>query len=218
MEFVERWLYNVPQKPPQTRTKPMKVLALGMSRSGTESLRRALQMLGYDHVYHGFDIFEPGPPTWRDWVMLGRRKYGMHGSAESGDSGLGRDDFDAILGHSEAVTDQPCTLFAAELIRAYPEALVVLNRRDVDPWYQSACKVFTPLTTGLFYHVFPWFHAGLYWESRYVSDCFQQFFYHSLPRHGKWVYEEHCAKIKGLAPPDRLLEWTVDDGWDPLCK
>lgn len=52
MEVLERAVYHE-EKPPRIRRSPMKVLALGLSRSGTESLRNALSTLGYDHVYHG---------------------------------------------------------------------------------------------------------------------------------------------------------------------
>lgn len=217
MEILEKWVYDLPATPPKTRTKPMRVLALGLSRSGTESLQRGLRMLGYNHVYHGFDMVS-GPDEWRKWTILGRRKHGTHSAAKDGDSGLTRDDFDALLGHCEAVTDQPCALFARELIRAYPKALVVLNHRDVHSWYSSICNVFTPLSTGLLYHVLFWFNANLYWENRYAKECFQEYFHGSFRQHGKWVYEEHCAKVRGLVPPGRLLEWNVQDGWEPLCK
>lgn len=56
MEALEQWVYQVPEPPKQTRTKPMQILALGMSRSATESLSRALRRLGYDPVFHGFHM------------------------------------------------------------------------------------------------------------------------------------------------------------------
>lgn len=195
----------------------MQVLALGMSRSGTESLRRALIILGYDHVYHGYDTIEDyGVIGWKPWTMLARRKFGKHG--QNGDSGIGREDFDELIGHCEAVTDQPCAIFAPELIKAYPEAKVILNYRDTESWYRSGYETnariaawFNPLFMVLF-------SAGLYWNIRYTTDCFFPYFYGSLFDHGKWVYEEHSAKIRGFTPSDRLLEWTAKDGWEPLCK
>lgn len=35
---------------------------------------------------------------------------------------------------------------------------------------------------------------------------------------GQWVYSEHETMIRGLVPKDRLLEWSVDEGWEPLCE
>jgi hypothetical protein len=35
---------------------------------------------------------------------------------------------------------------------------------------------------------------------------------------GKWIYWEHCDMIRGLVLKDRLLEWNVEQGWEPLCR
>ncbi|OJJ56434.1 hypothetical protein ASPSYDRAFT_59741 [Aspergillus sydowii CBS 593.65] len=218
MDLLERTIYHVPDPPRQPRQRPMKVLALGFSRSGTESLSRALQTLGYEHVFHGWHVWQSRPMLWRAWAKLIRRKYGADGTVP-GDTGLTRDDFDAYISQFEAVTDLPWPTFAREMIAAYPEARVVLNRRsDVDAWYRSYCTVLKPLTSGLFYHVFPWFQADLYWTRRFVDELLKPYFYGSWERHGKWVYEEHSAMVRGLVPGDNLLEWGVEEGWGPLCE
>ncbi|KAE8153680.1 P-loop containing nucleoside triphosphate hydrolase protein [Aspergillus avenaceus] len=217
MELIERWLYDVPEPPKRTRDRPMKILALGMSRSGTESLSRALRILGYDHVFHGFEMWQNTPMLWKGWTQFGRRKWGQSRDTH-GTSGLTRADFDSFFGHCEAITDQPGAIFAPELIAAYPEAKVILNHRNVDAWHRSFCTVLRPLTTGLFYHVLPYFNANLYWEAQYLSECVKSFYHGSWERHGKWVYEQHNATIRGMVPADRLLEWTVEDGWEPLCR
>ncbi|KAL4936043.1 hypothetical protein BDV06DRAFT_205770 [Aspergillus oleicola] len=218
--LIEEWLYRIPPQPPRPRTKPMQVLALGMSRSGTESLRRALQILGYDHVYHGFDMSESFPMQWKQWALLGRRKFGCVGTSHQGDGAISRSDFDEILGHAEAVTDQPCSIFATELIEAYPEAKVILNHRDVDSWYESITALILPHARGFWYHVLPWFQADMYWAVQYTIHCFNMHFYGNLERNGKWVYRQHSATIRGALAdePDRLLVWTVQNGWEPLCK
>ncbi|BCS21630.1 sulfotransferase family protein [Aspergillus puulaauensis] len=216
--ILEEWLYPIAPAPARPRTKPMQVLALGMSRSGTESLRRALIMLGYDHVYHGFDMSESRPMQWKQWALLGRRKFGLTGTSHKGDPGIKREDFDEILGHAEAVTDQPCSIFASELIKAYPEAKVILNHRDVDSWYESITALILPHARGFWYHVLPWFQPDMYWAVQYTVHCFNMHFYGSLERNGKWVYEQHSATIKGAVAPERLLVWRVQDGWEPLCR
>lgn len=196
----------------------MQILALGFSRSGTESLSRALQKLGYEHVFHGWHVWQARPMLWRSWVKLGRRKFGDDGTVP-GDTGLTREDFDAYISQFEAVTDNPWPMFAPEMIRAYPEAKVILNRRSsVDAWYRSFCTILVPLTTGMFYHVYSWFQADLYWTRRFVDELFKPFFRGSWERHGKWVYEEHSAMIRGLVPQENLLEWTVEESWEPLCE
>lgn len=75
MEALEQWVYRVPEPPKQTRTKPMQILALGMSRSATESLSRALRRLGYDPVFHKFHMWQRTPMLWKPWTMLGRKKW-----------------------------------------------------------------------------------------------------------------------------------------------
>lgn len=64
------------------------------------------------------------------WCRLAETKwYG----ADDGESNITRGDFDAIIGHAVAVTDAPASVFAAEIIAAYPKAKVILNtRRDLD--------------------------------------------------------------------------------------
>ncbi|KAL4931398.1 sulfotransferase family protein [Aspergillus undulatus] len=220
--LLEKCLYRITPQPARPRTKRMQVLALGMSRSGTESLRRALIILGYDHVYHGFDMSESSPMQWKQWAELGRRKFGIvgTGSNQKGDAGITRSDFDSIIGHAEAVTDQPCSIFATELIDAYPEAKVILNHRDVDTWYESITALILPHARGFWYHVLPWFQADMYWAVQYTVHCFNMHFYGSLARNGKWVYRQHMATVKGVLvhQPERLLVWTVKDGWGPLCE
>ena len=49
-------------------------------------------------------------------------------------------DFDPLIGHCVAVTDAAGSVFAAELIAAYPEAKVLVTTRDVDSWHASTMK------------------------------------------------------------------------------
>ena len=106
------FFYTIPE-PAQTRTRPMQVLALGLSRCGTESLKTALEELGYENVYHGYQLTGSQSVSW---CKLWDRKL----KADS----IERTDFDQIIGNFEAVTDTPCWMFAEEMIRAYPEAKV----------------------------------------------------------------------------------------------
>lgn len=74
----------------------------------------------------------------RGWSRLAEKKW--YGT-EDGESNITVQDFDELLGHSVAVTDAAASVFAAEIIAAYPEAKVVLNtRRDMDAWYHSAIE------------------------------------------------------------------------------
>ncbi len=143
--FLEKYVYAIPNPPPpRKRTKPMEVICVGLPRSGTESLQQALLTLGYDHTYHGWDIVYDEQIHSPGWVALARKKwFGADLSSSSSPSSptITAADFDALLGHSVAVTDAAASIFAAEMIAAYPEAKVVLNmRRDVDAWHRSVVR------------------------------------------------------------------------------
>ncbi|CAF3657084.1 unnamed protein product [Fusarium graminearum] len=222
--FLENYVYAVPEPPPRQRTKPMQVLCVGPPRSGTESLQTALLILGYDHTYHGWDIVYENPPAASKWVRLCRKKW--FGSVD-GNTNITKEDFDEILGHCVAVTDAAASVFAAELIAAYPDAKVVLNyRKDLDAWHESAIKTLLSVWDSWLIFALSCLGKELFW----VWHVYRRFMWPGLfraldgdidsgiERNGKWVYKEHCNMIRGLVPKERLLEWTVQDGWEPLCK
>ncbi|SPO00995.1 uncharacterized protein DNG_03744 [Cephalotrichum gorgonifer] len=223
---VER-LYSIPLPPPQKRTKPMEVLCVGFPRSGTESLQQALLTLGYDYTYHGWDIVFDIPTSAPGWVRLAQKKY--HGPSPDGDDGprVTREDFDELIGHCVAVTDAAASCFAPEMIAAYPEAKVVLNvRRDLDAWRRSARGTLVKANRSWAFYLASWFDRECFWAwtvyERYLWPLLFRApggdFGGAIDRNGKWIYKEHSAMIKGLVPADRLLEWSVDEGWGPLCE
>ncbi|KAE8405571.1 hypothetical protein BDV37DRAFT_89837 [Aspergillus pseudonomiae] len=207
-------LYNLPS-PSQKRTQPMQVLAVGISRSGTESLREALHMLDINHTHHGFDTILP-PSSLQATYRLLQKKY------TGPPTTLTASDFDTVLGGCVGVTDLIAAEFAPELIAAYPDAKVILNvRRDLDGWYKSM-----QLTMGYFDRnpvdwdwCKSWFCAELFWIRQCMCRTMMpRFFRGSFESNGRWVYENHVAAIRGLGLGERLLEWSVDDGWEPLCR
>ena len=128
-------------------------------------------------------------------------------------------DFDVVIGHCQAVTDTPAYVFAAELIAAYPDAKIILNTRDdLDAWYRSMQATFQELPQTTFSGKFKsWFGGEIYWLRRTFEEWICRFFYDDIDATGKWRYREHVYMIRGLVPKEKLLEWTVDDGWGPLC-
>jgi len=229
--------------PRQTRTQPMQVIAVGISRSATESLQQALHTLGIEHVWHGYDSILP-PYCLEEWYKLAVKKYRSKPSESSMADGLKvtREDFDTIIGHCVGISDLPGAAFARELIAAYPEAKVILNTRsdmpawhssfastigtfDKDPknwdwckswfWYVGECanKQYVILADRLI-------SAELFWARQYMSRTqLPGFFAGSFASNGVWVYQEHIAMVRGLGlPRERLLEWQAADGWEPLCE
>ncbi|KAI1399312.1 hypothetical protein F4819DRAFT_498124 [Hypoxylon fuscum] len=172
-----------------------KVLCVGLPRSGTESLQQALIKLGYDNTLHGFDIILEDPNYCQQWVRLSRKKW--FGSL-NGDDKITTADFDALLGHAVAVTDTAGSVFAAEIIAAYPDAKVILNRRkDIDKWHHSLVNTLGRSFWAWHLHI-RFLYPGIF---RALDGNIKT----GVVRNGKWVYHG-----------ERLLEWTVEDGWEPL--
>ncbi len=107
---------------------PMRLLCLGLGRTGTTSLRVALHELGYS-TYHGWSLME-NPPDCVLWKEALTAKYEGEGKL------YGREEFDSMFCDSDAVLDIPGSLFTEELIRAYPDAKVIVTTRDLDSWYR----------------------------------------------------------------------------------
>ncbi|KAJ6444599.1 acyl coA binding protein domain-containing protein [Purpureocillium lavendulum] len=213
---MERLVYSM--QPPARRRdlqKPMQVLCLGLSRSGTDSLRNALTILGYDNVYHGFVITSSQREDCAFWVPLMRQKYARQ--KETLPPGI---DFDSVLAECEAVTDGPANVFGEELMAYYPDARVVLNRRkDVDAWYASMRRTCLQVF-GWPMWVMSWFDTELCWLWWNFWEVMLGYYCGDFERYGKQVAVEHYEKLeRSLAQQKRdYLEWTVEDGWEPLCR
>lgn len=219
-EIIEDVLYKCPQEPQQPRTTPMRVLALGLSRSGTDSLRQALYILGMQNVWHGFNLINPSYPASnaKAFTRLARRKFGSTSNNDK-TTPISRADFEAILSTCDAVTDTPAAVFAPELIAAYPEAKVILNVRDVDAWHKSMVSTLSTLPSNINYGWLIHFHHRLYWTARsFYETTYYALFDGNIEKNGKAAYENHSEEIRKATEPERFLEWRVEDGWGPLCK
>lgn len=204
----------------------MQVLCVGLCRSATESLQHALLTLGYDHTYHGWNMVFDQPSHIQEWNQLARKKLYPEAGGD-GDCHISAEEFDAVMGHAVAVCDVPASLFASELVEAYPEAKVILNKRtDLEKWRQSAIQSIVGTNEKFSWWLMTWWSVGFFWVWHVchrlmlpnLFRCPDGTLDSGIRRNGKWVYREHCNMIRGLVPADRLLEWSVEDGWEPLCK
>ncbi|KAJ5109479.1 hypothetical protein N7456_006154 [Penicillium angulare] len=111
-------------------TSELKILILGLPRTGTQSLAEALNLIGYNKVYHMKENFIRGDHSF--WTKAMDAKYIGEGQAVS------REDFDQLFaGEYKAMSDYPAAMFPDELIAAYPSAKVILSIRDEDGWIRS---------------------------------------------------------------------------------
>lgn len=200
---------------PGTRTRPMKVLVLGVSRTGTMSILTALEHLGYN-PYHMVKAMRAPRLNFSLWNEALRAKFHGHGKP------WGREEFDRILGEYDAVEDVPTICFAEELIEAYPEAKIVLTNRDVDKWLDSMESTagvvlrwkswrwlagWDPALAG------PWYEFG----KMTMPPAYATFNDFSRQSPAREAFHAHYERIRALVPKERILEYRVQEGWGPLC-
>lgn len=210
-----------------TRTVPLRVLCLGQSRTGTCSLRRALIELGYVDCYHFSSVLQENPPDAELWIEALRAKFQKIGTP------YGKQQWDALLGHCQAITDTPCVIFHRELLAAYPDAKVILTQRDdADVWFLSQMSTVVPYAAQILPQTWyqrlkaAWFSPLdanlvaltelLMYESPTYSALWRD--YHDTTTAAKQVYEDYNAEIKRLVPKEKLLVFNVKEGWGPLCE
>ncbi|RMZ16196.1 hypothetical protein D0860_01211 [Hortaea werneckii] len=210
-----------------TRTVPLRVICLGLSRTGTTSLRQFLVDLGFRDCYHYASVLQENPRDADLGIEALDAKFKGVGEPYT------RPQWDALLGHCQAVTDTPCTIFHEELLAAYPEAKVVLTERDdVDQWFRSQMNttvryssellpttwldklksaVFSPLDPKALHLIQLIVSHAPVWKELWAD-------YHQGTTSAKKAYEEYNSKIKAIVPRDRLLVFYVKEGWGPLCE
>ncbi len=162
--FLEDYVYYQPRQPRvRAKDRPLQVIAVGPVRSATESLQHALIQLGYEHTYHGWDLLFEERHNMRGWAKLARRKF--LGTANSGgDCDITAADFDELMGDAVAVCDIPASVFAAEMIRAYPDAKVIINTNpDLDRWHASAEKNVVAVNRSWFIYLMSWTMKDWFW-------------------------------------------------------
>jgi hypothetical protein len=215
-------LFLYPQPPPATsvRTKKLKVLCLGLPRSGTESLATALRHLGYDRVSHGLEWWIERPeisPVYYKLAVL-RAQNRLPGPKE-----LREDYFDKILGDYEALTDVPAVWFSKGLLEAYPEAQVIINRRtDVKAWKESFRQAIAePMLYAWDYWWASWFEPTIFWSMGLTWRCHTtELFEGNVEKNAERAHEGHYERLEAyLQEKGRsYLRWSVQEGWQPLCQ
>jgi hypothetical protein len=209
MESLLKFIYRLPEPSQRRHTRPLQLLCLGPARSGTDSLRKALLTLGYEKVYHGF--------VW--WIQHIDDSHYLYHLAKKKIAGqpITRVELDHVFGDYEALTDIPAAWFATDLLRAYPKAKVILNRRrDVHEWQHSFRDSVLPMMTSWTYWWTSFFDARLFWglgltDLMWMRFYFQNDFEKNAIRAHDWHFEqiEDAVEEQGRS----ALKWSVEDGW-----
>lgn len=190
----------------------VKVIGAGFGRTGTKSLQTALETLGFGPTYHMSELVKNPQhvPYWRG---------AMDGEAVNWHEFL--DDYQAIV-------DFPGCLYYKELMQAYPEAKVILTYRDPEKWFESASKTILsfdphPLYIALmrFVCLFSKTARGMSAVGRYNSAELYEKLFQNRKKDKDFVIEvfnQHLEAVRANVPKDKLLEYQVSEGWEPLCE
>jgi hypothetical protein len=206
------------------RTVPMQVLCFGLPRTGTQSMQEAMAILGYESPYHFSSIFA----NLRDadmWQTALRHKQRMvaQSPVRQNDEFDYRDHFDQLLGHAQAISDVPGVSLWRELAAAYPDARIILVERDIDNWVRSMENLLdaslNPVGQYLFRYLDPWFFGRIF----STSACWIHLMFGSTDRSTckarlREVYKQHYADVRAELPKERLLNYQLGSGWEPLCR
>jgi hypothetical protein len=178
----------------------MNVIGAGFGRTGTLSLKIALEMLGAGPCLHMLPLLDDP-----ERATLFRR------AAEGDPASLDK----ALEGYRSTV-DWPGTYFWRELTARHPAAKVVLTVRDPQRWYDSARGTIFAAARSAPRTGDDSVVAGLamlrklIWEGTF-GDRFDD------REHAVRVFTEHNAAVRREVPAGLLLEFEVAQGWPPLC-
>ncbi|KJZ69100.1 hypothetical protein HIM_11507 [Hirsutella minnesotensis 3608] len=206
----------------RTENKPkreLQVLALGLPRTGSASIAEALTILGYKDVYHGLNVLD----SPEDWSLLGSAADASFSILPTyTGKPFKRKQWDELFGPCEAVTDL-AAIFATQLIEVYPEAKVILVIRNFDTWFRSiegGIRLVWSFPFQLaFNHLRP-FVNPVFGEAinKIIEGFFEAKSIGELRQKARMVYDRHHREIRKLVPPNRLLEYRMGQGWEPICN
>lgn len=177
-------------------------MGVGFGRTGTASLKAALEELGMGPCYHMSEVI--GQP-WRARGWL--------------EAAAGRPDWAGVFAGYPSAVDWPTAAFWRELVAEYPQARVVLTMRDPDRWYDSMCATILHAWRQRRARTGPPPEPLRDFEAMTQAVVAQGVFGGRAEDRGHAieVYERHIAEVRATVPADRLLVFEITEGWRPLC-
>jgi hypothetical protein len=187
----------------------LRVIGAGFGRTGTLSIKAALEELGFGPCYHMTEAFAHVVHAER-WAAASR------GEAV---------DWRELLAGFRATVDWPACSYYRELMAAFPDAKVLLTVREAEGWYDSVgatiyrmrrlttfppvrqfLRVFLPNTQKVLVNVHETF-----WDNTFKGRFTDR-------RYAIGVYNAHIEAVKDYVPRERLLVFNAREGWQPLCS
>ncbi len=173
----------------------LKIIGAGMGRTGTASLKVALEALNMGHCYHMTEVLK-NPEYTQYWIN----------AAE------GNADWDKIYGGYSATVDNPGCNYWKELAAYYPNAKVILTTRDANKWFDSTNETIHSVEFARFMKNSPFGEMiqKTMWdrmENRMQDRAYMVEF-----------FNKRTVEIIDSIDAGRLLVYQVSDGWAPLCE
>ena len=190
----------------------IKIIGAGFPRTGTTTLKKALETLGYSKTYHFKDLIAD-PERLKYWIELEE---------------TGKTNFDEMFKSFVASVDFPGYPYYKILMEQYPDAKIILTKRDPEKWYESTFRTIwrsgpqtviekVVLLTKMLFNkkLRNTFKCIKFVHKVYLNKQFSNRF--SDKDHAKQVFEDHIKEVTEYVPKEKLLIYEVSDGWEPLC-
>jgi hypothetical protein len=175
----------------------LKVIGSGRGRTGTMSLKLALEQLGFGPCHHMIEVIMGHPESVPLWIEAGK----------------GRPDWDAIYRDYQATVDYPGAMYWRQLAAHFPDAKIVHTVRDPDKWFESTqATIFAERSPAMtvpdgvplkeFFDILHGTLSGGIHDRKFMVEDFKR----------------HTEEVVAAFPPERVLVYDVSQGWEPLCK
>ncbi|MFT7210636.1 MAG: hypothetical protein ACI9XK_000873 [Granulosicoccus sp.] len=171
----------------------LKVIGTGFGRTGTDSMRNALNILGVGPTHHMFELGEDAPLR-EPWLKLVK----------------GADpDWELLFTGYNACIDWPSAFYWRTLIVEYPDAKVLLTMRSATSWWKSFESTILKL-------ILSEDKPNSFGQLLLIDQVFD-----GRPddrAHAIAIYNRNVEEVLATVDPERLLIHNLGDGWDPLCE
>ncbi len=190
----------------------LKIIGVGFGRTGTASTYAALNQLGFP-CYHMYEVIE-------NKANKGHLDFWNNAANLPADTAH---DWHRVFANYTAAVDNPAACVWRQLLLAYPDAkvLLTLHPKGADAWYDSTIDT-------IYFSKSSWQFRLLSWIApfpRKMRNMCNKLIWDRAHRgtmadrgEALGFYHDHIDQVKATVPPEKLLVYSVDQGWEPLCR
>jgi Sulfotransferase domain len=180
----------------------LKIIGSGFGRTGTMSLKRALEQLGFGPCHHMEELLVH-PEQVHHWQMIvaGRRM-----------------NWKEVFAGYHSQVDRPGAHVWQDLAAAYPQAKVIHTVRPEEHWWRSFSQTIGALLTSGQQMAAPPHIVALSQMAKEMIGA--QTFGGSLTdkEAALCAYRRRTEEVRAAIPLERLLVFDVAEDWQPLCR